>query len=275
MASYSIQTRQLASGEKRYKTSVVLKKNSKIIHREARTFKQKAQAVHFGKQRVRELEDQGLDTTTVTTIGELFDLYMAKRNLWDNTGRTKQYTIKMLRDCNIADVKTNALKPSDIISHCENRLAAGAKPVTIYHDVAYLRSVLKVAKPVFDIDTNVQVFEETVPILINMKLIGKSQKRTRRPTTTELDRLREGLEARMAFRSNGPTRIPFIDILEFSILTCMRIGEVCGLRWEDLNEDHKTVLVRDRKRVFIVLCQHKSQIHILINPVREVEAQLG
>nr|WP_245608476.1 hypothetical protein [Shewanella waksmanii] len=27
----------------------------------------------------------------------------------------------------------------------------------------------------------------------------------------------------------------------------MRIGEVCNLRWEDLNEDHKTVLVRDRK----------------------------
>ena len=27
----------------------------------------------------------------------------------------------------------------------------------------------------------------------------------------------------------------------------MRIGEVCKLRWEDLNEDHKTILVRDRK----------------------------
>ncbi|NAX46186.1 hypothetical protein CAG70_04110 [Photobacterium halotolerans] len=33
--------------------------------------------------------------------------------------------------------------------------------------------------------------------------------------------------------------------------------------------------LRYRTRVFIVLCQHKSQIHILINPVREVEAQLG
>ena len=27
----------------------------------------------------------------------------------------------------------------------------------------------------------------------------------------------------------------------------MRIGEVCSLRWEDLNHDHKTILVRDRK----------------------------
>jgi integrase len=27
----------------------------------------------------------------------------------------------------------------------------------------------------------------------------------------------------------------------------MRIGEVCSLRWEDINEEHKTVVVRDRK----------------------------
>jgi integrase len=27
----------------------------------------------------------------------------------------------------------------------------------------------------------------------------------------------------------------------------MRIGEVCSLRWEDLNLEHKTIVVRDRK----------------------------
>ena len=25
------------------------------------------------------------------------------------------------------------------------------------------------------------------------------------------------------------------------------IGEMCALRWDDLNEDHKTIIVRDRK----------------------------
>ncbi len=52
---------------------------------------------------------------------------------------------------------------------------------------------------------------------------------------------------RQSFRSNGKIRIPFVDILDFSILTCMRIGEVCALRWEDLNIEHKTITVRDRK----------------------------
>lgn len=27
----------------------------------------------------------------------------------------------------------------------------------------------------------------------------------------------------------------------------MRIGEVCKIKWEDLNEENKTVIVRDRK----------------------------
>ena len=41
--------------------------------------------------------------------------------------------------------------------------------------------------------------------------------------------------------------IPFLDIFNFSILTCMRIGEVCRLRWEDIDEEQRSVLVRDRK----------------------------
>jgi integrase len=59
--------------------------------------------------------------------------------------------------------------------------------------------------------------------------------------------LREGLRKRQNARANGQSRIPFIDILDFSILTCMRIGEVCNLRWEDINRQHRTVIVRDRK----------------------------
>jgi integrase len=92
-----------------------------------------------------------------------------------------------------------------------------------------------------------QFFEAAVPVLIDMGLIGKNQKRTHRPTDSELVKLKQGLKERQSYRSNGKIRIPFVDILDFSILTCMRIGEVCKLRWEDLNEKHRTILVRDRK----------------------------
>ncbi len=75
----------------------------------------------------------------------------------------------------------------------------------------------------------------------------KPKNEPERPTSEELDLLREALRKRQSFRPNGPTRIPYLDILEFSILTCMRIGEVCTILWDDLDEKNKTVLVRDRK----------------------------
>ncbi|WP_087019042.1 tyrosine-type recombinase/integrase [Thaumasiovibrio subtropicus] len=247
MASYSIQKRTLASGELRYKATITVKKFGKIVHRFAKTFRKKQLATAWAKNQVNEIEENGVNSQRTTSIAELLDLFMSEAHLWDNTGRTKQYVIRMLRDCDIATVKSNELTTRDLITHCQNRKAAGAGPATIYHDVAYLRSVMKKAKPVFNIDANYSVFDEAVPILIEMQLVGKSQKRTRRPTEGELDKLREGLKQREGFRPNGSTRIPYLDILEFSILTCMRIGEVCALRWEDLNEEHKTVLVRDRK----------------------------
>ena len=248
MASYSIQTRTLASGEKRYKATIIAeKKHGKIVHRFAKTHKKKAIAIAWAKLQVQEIEEKGHNTQRATGIGELLDLFIAERDLWDNTGRTKQYVIRMLRDCNIAKVQTNRLTTSDLIQHCKDRKGAGAKPVTIYHDIAYLRSVMKKAKPVFNIEANHAVFEEAVPVLIDMKLVGKSERRTRRPTEGELEKLKQGLLERENYRPNGPTRIPFVDILDFSVLTCMRIGEVCDLRWDDLNQENKTILVRNRK----------------------------
>ncbi|NOI60889.1 tyrosine-type recombinase/integrase [Vibrio coralliilyticus] len=248
MASYNIETRKLKSGELRFKVTVVVKKDSRIIHRESKTLKKKAMAKAFGTKRVAELEAQGvLNQAKSVPLGVLLDAFMNERDLWNRTGRTKRYVIQLLRDCDISKIESNALLTSDLIEHCKNRRNAGAGGATIYHDIAYLRSVMKRAKPVFNIAANYQVFEEAVPVLIDMGLIGKSQKRTRRPTSEELNLLREGLQKRVNFRPNGNTRIPYLDILEFSILTCMRIGEVCKIRWEDLDQENKTVIVRDRK----------------------------
>lgn len=215
MASFSIQTRTLASKEIRYKATVTVKIKGVIIHREAKTFKNKDLARTRGRNQVATLEEFGVNNHKTCSLGELIDKFMHDRELWDNTGRTKQYVIQMLRDCDIADVMSDQLKSSDIIEHCKNRKATGTKPVTIYHDVAYLRSVMKKELPVFDIKANVEIFEETIPVLIDMKLIGKSDKRTRRPTVNEIERLKEGLLARQNVRANGNVRIPFIDILDF------------------------------------------------------------
>jgi integrase len=248
MASVTHEKRKLANGEFRYKATIRTKKDGVIIHRESKTFTKKELAVQWGKIRLHAIEQNGIiKKDKVVPLGELLNMYFEDADLWAATGRTKRYVIKFLMDCDISKTMSNELKTSDLIEHCRLRRGASAMPATIYHDVAYLRSVMKTAMPVFNVSANWQVFEEAVPILIDMKLVGKSQKRTRRPTEDELDKLRVALKARTSYRPNGDVRIPYIDILEFSILTCMRIGEVCKITWADLNREHKTVIVRDRK----------------------------
>jgi integrase len=247
MASFTITKRKKANGDFSYRCGIVVKKNSAIIHRESKTFRKKELARTYGKKRIQEIENNELGIKKTVSLAELLDLYIEDIHLWKKTGRTKRYVIEMLRDCEIAKVQSNKLKTSDLIQHCKIRQEAGAKPSTIYHDVCYLRAVMKKAQPVFDIDANEIIFNEAIPTLLDMGLIGKSNRRTRRPTTLELEKLKIGLELRQNQKPNGNVRIPYLDILEFSILTCMRIGEVCKLQWIDLNIDHKTIIVRDRK----------------------------
>lgn len=247
MASFTIEKRIKANGDSSYRCKIIVKKNNEIIHRESKTFRKKELARTFGRKRVLELESDDLGIKKYTSIAELLNLYFEDVHLWQNTGRTKRYVIQMLRDCDIAKIQSNKLKTSDLIKHCKLRQEAGAKPATIYHDVCYLRAVMKKARPVFDIDANEAIFNEAIPTLLDMGLIGKSARRTRRPTTIELEKLKKSLAVRQNQKPNGNVRIPYLDILEFSILTCMRIGEVCKLKWMDLNEQHKTIIVRDRK----------------------------
>ncbi|WP_198560088.1 hypothetical protein [Colwellia sp. Bg11-28] len=48
---------------------------------------------------------------------------------------------------------------------------------------------MKTALPTFYVSVNGKILEDDVPVLIDMKLVGKSQKRTRRPTDNELEKL--------------------------------------------------------------------------------------
>ena len=244
MAYYSIDPRKKADGTTRYRCIVRIKEKGKTIFQDSRTFTKKTQAKAWGSRRAVELETQGDPgkKVAVPTIRELIRLYEDDPNLGGKSGRSKKFALKMIADCDIASVKADKLTEKDLVDFCKDRAAAGAGPVTVRVDISSLRSILKAARPVFGIDVDDTVIGHTLSTLHDLKLIGKSQKRSRRPTSIEIDLILEGLKKREEHREN---KIPFCDIL--SILSCMRIGEVCKLRWEDLDESKKRILVHDRK----------------------------
>jgi integrase len=73
------------------------------------------------------------------------------------------------------------------------------------------------------------------PLLEYNNLIGPSQSRDRRPTADELERLSTVLSPAMW------------DIVQFAVGSAMRRGEIVRIRWTDIDEERKCVLVRDRK----------------------------
>ncbi len=251
MASYTIQTRKKSDGTARYRCIVRIGGGKQLEYTESKTFGKKQQAKAWGMRRASELKEhgtpnnkKGTPSKVGITIGELIRLYMEDPDLGGKAGRTKRYTLNMLGDCDIANIQVHQLEERDLIHHCRDRRGAGAGPSTINQDISFLRSVFKSAKPVFNLDISDEVIAKTMPTLTKLELVGKSQRRSRRPTTNEIDLLLEGLKQRESHRENT---IPFCDILNFSILSCMRIGEVCRIRWDDVVESKRTVLVRDRK----------------------------
>lgn len=204
-----------------------------------------AQGVYFDPEHNKELE--------IVEIGELIRRFLEDPTTGESVGRTKYYVLKSLMNHDIARKLTNQLTASDLIEHCKTRRKGDfnqngkfivPSPQTIYHDVSYLYSVMKAAPNNLNIKTDTRYHDAAITDLIQFKLIGKSKKRDRRPSGDELRRLEQGLKEREQHKASI---IPFSDILQFSIFTCMRVGEVTKLLWEDLDEENKTVKVRSRK----------------------------
>lgn len=155
------------------------------------------------------------------------------------------YSLKQLMRMKIAEKLHDELKAVDFLDHCKARIAAGVKPQTVNQDVIYLSGILKYAFEVWELSENgYKAYKRAKKQLFKQQLIGKSQRRTRRPTEDEIERL---LEYFCDQDANPHTTIPMATICEFQILTARRISETCRLRWGDVDFEKKTCLVRDLK----------------------------
>jgi integrase len=162
-------------------------------------------------------------------------------------GRTKKYVLKALLNYKIASILASNLRASDLVEHCKHRKnePSKPKPQTVYHDVTYLRSVMKDAKPLFKINANLTYHDEAISLLKHYEFIARSGNRNdKSPTEDQLSLMREGLRKR---QSHPSASTPYLDILDISLLTAMRISEITSIRWEDFNYEKKTLRIRNRK----------------------------
>jgi integrase len=234
----------------KFKARVRLTKKGKKLFEQSKTFEKESQAKSWAKKLAVRLDLEGVPTKAKESkhilIRDLITLYLDDEIIANKTGRSKAANLRALRTYDIGLINAHELTANDLVEHCRLRIneSHAPKKQTEYHDVTYLKSVIEIAEPMFGFAANIDYHQKAIPTLINLDLIGRSERRERRPTADELRIMEAGLLKRQSHRA---ATIPLVDIFHISILTCMRASEVTRVVWADFNEKDKTLIIRNRK----------------------------
>lgn len=177
----------------------------------------------------------------VARFGQLLDAYVSANT--EQMGRSKAAGLTLLRkrlgSVKVADMALG----STFTSFVASREKDGAGPATILQDLSYIRTVISNGGTLLGLDVSqaLSALSGTRRMLSNTGRVARPKERNRRPTTGELQKLFEYWE------NNPRQAIPMADIVLFAQCSAMRLSEITSLRWDGLNPEYRTILIRDRK----------------------------
>jgi len=172
------------------------------------------------------------------TLGDLIDKYVETSAKLP--GKTKEATLAMLKR-QLGRVKLANLNAVVLRDFIDRRQDDGAGGVTIAADLSFLSAVLKWGRHARQLDIPERLALDARASLAHRGLTTRSQERTREPTDDELGRL----YARWATMKQQV--IPMQTVCQFALATGMRQGEITRLEIEDIDQEARTVVIRDRK----------------------------
>ncbi|MES3001346.1 MAG: site-specific integrase [Pseudomonadota bacterium] len=149
---------------------------------------------------------------------------------WDRPYRAgllrlaKDYTGTTLRD----------LTAARIVDWGKDR---GVSPATVAMELQCLSATLHTAETLWRVNVNWPEFRRGRAMLKHTGLHGRAKKRDRRPEPGELDRIKAHLRSTM----------PMADLIDFAVASCMRVAEITRIRWDDIDEERRTVIIPQRK----------------------------
>ncbi len=241
----SIRERVRKDGTTGYTAQIILKRKGKPTYREAATFERRTQAAAWLKSRESELKTEGgIERAKVRgmTVGDAIDRYIAESRR--EIGRTKSQVLKAVKGYDLGDLEAGAVGSPDIVRFVQELTATGIKPQTVQNYMSHLSAVFQVAKPMWGIPLDREAMKDAFAVTKRMGLTGKSDKRDRRPTVDEIDRLMNYFTQQ---EERHPGMVPMARIVPFALFSTRRLGEIIRIEWKDFDADGKRVLVRDMK----------------------------
>lgn len=198
-----------------------------------RTFSRKALAQQWVRETEYLIERQQVEPSAAD-VGDLLTRYHDETAGPDGWGRTRRAHVKMLAR-QFAGVSLAELDGSTLA-----RWARGhdISPGSRMRYLSVLAGALQAAENLWGVVVPWEQYRKARRALDQLGLIGQAGERTVRVSDEAIAAIKA--EARACL-------IPLSDIIDFALLTGLRVGEVCRVEWRDLDEARRLLLVRDRK----------------------------
>lgn len=240
----TIITRKRKNGSLSYTAQIVRKKDGTTVLRQAKTFSSKREANSWMAHREAQLDEPGGIERAVRTVSTLADAIDAYTKRVENIGRTKAQCLRSLKEYRIASMACEAITAKDICDLAHQLKQGGRKPQTVGNYVSHLSAVFRVGRPLLGMPLSIQEMQDAQLVLTKTHGIAKSAERERRPSLAEVEAL---VAHFMERQQRAPRSAPMHKIIAFAIFSTRRQEEITRIQWDDLEEKHSRVLVRDMK----------------------------
>ncbi|MBZ9984757.1 site-specific integrase [Mesorhizobium sp. BR-1-1-8] len=236
----SIIERRRKDGTSSFLAQIVVKRDGKTVHRENKTFAKRREAAAWGAFREGELSKPGVVedmNREDPTLAEAIARYEreAKR-----LGRTKAAVLKSLKDFDISSKRCSEIRSEHIVT-LARELAKTRRPSTVAGYLTFLSGVFKLARPAWGYPLDEKAMTDATTVASKLEMTGRSNQRDRRPSVDEMTRLMKFFSGRKV------DSLPMERVSAFALYSARREGEIVRLRWDDLDETHSRILVRDAK----------------------------
>lgn len=204
----------------------------------SKTFDRLVDAKAWARAREREADMAGtLPGKMAGTLKPVIDRY--ERELWPTKkwGESKAHELRVLsRD--LGSRLLVDLSRTTVINYARG---LELSPGSVSSRLSYLREVLKTARDLWSVRVPLDEVDAAIAVAYSQKIAGRSQVRTRRPADGEL-------AAIIAYAEQQErATIDLAPIVRVLSVLPLRLGELVGIQWPDLDEKRRTTKLRGRK----------------------------
>jgi len=235
----TITKRKRANGSVAHMARIRIKEDGIVVHSETETFDREQAAKLWLKSREGELAKPGALAKLKApdpTFAEAIQKYVAEYRR--GIGKTKAQVLNSVASTSLAKRRGSSITSADWVEFAKD---LGVLPQTADNYLSHISAVYQLARPAWGYQLDAQVINDARKVCKALGLTSKSRQRDRRPTLEELDKLMTH------FGNRRKGSIPMQEIVCYAIFSTRRQDEITRQTFEDLDERHPDIWVRDMK----------------------------